>query len=85
MNTKSDELSTRIGTIHRKTETAESLAKQNQNNISNLTSESTALHEKLTEQAKKVEVKENIEDQVNKNSRDTLVIRGIKKENREKT
>ena len=28
---------------------------------------------------------ENIEDQVSKNSRDTLVIRGIKKENQEKT
>ena len=28
---------------------------------------------------------ENIEDQVNRNSRDMLVIRGIKKENQEKT
>ena len=31
------------------------------------------------------ELEENIEDQVNRNSRDTLVIRGIKKENQEKT
>ena len=51
MNTKFDELSTRIKTIDRKTEAAESL--ENQNNISNLTSESTALQEKLSEQAKK--------------------------------
>ena len=43
MNTKFDELSTRIEIIHRKTEVAEPLGKQDQNNISNLTSESTAL------------------------------------------
>ena len=46
MDTKFDEISTRIETIDRKAETAESLAKQNQNSISNLTSESTALQEK---------------------------------------
>ena len=49
MNTKFEELSTKIETIDNKTETAESLSKQNQNNISNLTSESTALQEKLAE------------------------------------
>ena len=86
MNTKFDELSTRIETTDRKAETAETLAAQNQNNNSNLTSESTALQEKLAEQAKKIhELQENIEDQVNRNSRDTLVIRGIKKANQEKT
>ena len=86
MNTKFDELSTRIETIDRKAEAAETLAKLNQNNISNLTSESTALQEKLEEQAKKIhELEENIEDQVNRNSTDALVIRGIKKKNQEKT
>ena len=40
MDTKFDELSTRIETIDRKAEAAEALAKQNQNN-SDLTSEST--------------------------------------------
>ena len=86
MDTKFDELSTRIEIIDRKAEAAESLAKQNQNSISNLTSESTALQEKITEQAKKIhELEVNIEDQINRNSRDTLVIRGIKKENQEKT
>ena len=86
MDTKFDELSTRIEIIDRKAEAAESLAKQNQNSISNLTSESTALQEKIAEQAKKIhELEENIEDQVNRNSRDTLVIRGIKKENQDKT
>ena len=86
MNTKFDELSTKIETIDRKPEAAETLAKQNQNNISNLTSESTALQEKLAEQVKKIhELEENIEDQVNINSRDTLVIRSIKKDNQEKT
>ena len=86
MNTKFDELSTRIGTTNMKAEAAETLPKQNQNNISNLTSESTALQEKLAEQAKKIhELEENIEDQLNRNSRDTLVIRGIKKNNQEKT
>ena len=85
MDTKFDELSTRIETIDRKAEAAETLAKQNQNN-SDLTSESTALQEKLVEQAKKIrELEETIEDQVNTNSRDMLVIRGIKKENQEKT
>ena len=54
MNTKFDKHSTRIETIGRKAEVAESLAKQNHNNISNLTSESTALQEKLAEQAKKI-------------------------------
>ena len=61
-------------------------AKQNQNNISDLTSEFTALQEKLVEQAKKIkEFEANIEDQVNRNSTYMLVIRGIKKENHEKT
>ena len=53
MNTKFHELSTWIETLDRKAEVAETLAKQNQNNISNLTSESSALQEKLVEQAKK--------------------------------
>ena len=39
MDTKFDELSTRIEIIDRKAEAAESLAKQNQNSISNLTSD----------------------------------------------
>ena len=39
MTTKFDELSTRIETIDKKTEAAETLAKQNQNKISNLTCE----------------------------------------------
>ena len=40
---------------------------------------------KIAEQAKKIhELEENIEDQVNRTSRDTLVIRGIKKENQKK-
>ena len=51
MDTKFDELSTRTETIDRKAEAAETLAKQNQNNISDLTSESIALQEKLVEQA----------------------------------
>ena len=86
MNTKFDELSSRIGIRDRKAEAAESLAKQNQNSISNLTSESTAVQEKIAEQAKKIhELEENTEDQVNRNSGDTLVITGIKKENQEKT
>ena len=41
---------TRIEIIDRKAQAAEPPAKQNQNNISNLTSESTALQEKLAEQ-----------------------------------
>ena len=85
MDTKSDKFSTRIEIIDRKAEAAESLAKQNQNSISSLTSESTARQEKIAEQVKIHELEENIEDQVNRNSRDTLVIRGIKKENLEKT
>ena len=83
MNTQFDELSIRIERIDRK---AEAAGKQNQNNISNLASESTALQEKSAEQAKKIhELEENIEDPINRNSRDTLVKRGIKKENQEKT
>ena len=84
MDTKYDELSTRIETVDRKAEAAERPAKQNQNNISDLTSESTALQEKIVEQANKIcELQENIEDQVKRNSRDMLVIRDMKKENRE--
>ena len=86
MDTKFDELSTRIETIDRKTEAAKTLAKQNQNSISNLLSKSKALQEKLAEQEKKIcELEENTEDQVNRNSIDMLVIRGIKKVNQEKT
>ena len=77
-----NKLSTRIETIDKKVEAAETLAKENQNNISNLTCVSTAVQEKLAEQAKKIhELEENIEDQVNRNSRVILVIRGIKKDN----
>ena len=84
MNTKFDELSTRIETIDRKAEAAETLAKQNRNNISNLTSESTALQEKSAEQLNKIcKLEGNTEDQVNRNSKDMLAIRGIKKENQE--
>ena len=86
MDTNFDELSTRIETIGRKAEAAETLAKQNQNNISDLTSKCTTFQEKLVEQVKKIcKHEEKIEDQVNRNSRDMLVIRGIKKENQEKT
>ena len=86
MDTKFDELSTRIEIIERKAKAAETLAKQNQNSISNLASDSTALQEELTEQAKKIcEFEENIEPQININSRDILVIRGIKRESQEKT
>ena len=75
MNTKFHEFSTRIKTIDRKTEAAELLAEPNQNNISNLTSTS-----KIVEQEKKIhEIKGNIEDLSNRISRDTLVIRSIKK------
>ena len=42
MYIKFNELNTRIETIDRRAEAAETLAKQNQNSISNLTSESTA-------------------------------------------
>ena len=75
MDTKFDELSTiRIETIDRKAQATEILAKQNQNNISDLTRESAALQEKL-EQTKKIgELEENIEDHFNRNSRDKLVI-----------
>ena len=54
MDTKYDELSTRIETVDRKAEAAEGPAKQNQNNISDLTSGSTALQEKIVEQANKI-------------------------------
>ena len=85
MDTKFDELSTRIETIDRKAEAAETLTKKNQNNIRDITSESTALQEKLVEQAKKVcELEESIEDHDKRNSRDTLVIGDIRKENQEK-
>ena len=47
MNTIFDKFSTRTEIIDRKAEVAESLAKQNQYNIYNLTSESTALQVKL--------------------------------------
>ena len=50
-----------------------------------ITSESTAVQEKLVEQAKKgCELEESIEDHDKRNSRDTLVIGDIKKENQEK-
>ena len=66
MDIKFDELSTRIETIDKKAETAETPAKQNQNSISDLTSESTAFQKKLPEQTKEIhELEENIEDQVN--------------------
>ena len=84
MDTKFDKLSTRIEIIDRKAEAAESLAKQNQNSISNLTSESTALQEKIAEQVKKIhELEENIEHQVKRNSTDMLVMRYKKRKSRE--
>ena len=75
-------------TKDRKAEATETLAKQNQNNI-DLTSESTALQEKLEQEKKIGELEENIEDHFIRNSRDKLVIykwhkkRKIKRENME--
>ena len=77
---KFDELSTRIEAIDRKEDAGKTIAKQNQNSILNRTSQSTAVQEKLAQQAKKIhEFEDNIEDQVNRYFRDTLLIRGIKK------
>ena len=74
MNIKFDEFRTRIETIERKVEATETLAKQNQNNIICLTNETTALQKNLAEQVKKIDkLEENIEDQINRNYRDTLV------------
>ena len=53
MDTKFDELSTRIETIDRKAEAAETLAKQNRNNISNLTSESAGSSRKISRTGEK--------------------------------
>ena len=52
MNTKFDELGTRIEVINRKAEVAQLIVKKNQNN-SNLATDSTAFQGKLTGQAKK--------------------------------
>ena len=52
MNTKFDELGTRIKVINRKAEVAQLIVKENQNNR-NLATDSTAFQEKLTEQTKK--------------------------------
>ena len=54
MDTKFEELRSRIETTGKKEEAAETLAKQNQNSVSNLTSESPVLQEELAEQAKKI-------------------------------
>ena len=54
MDTKLEEFRSRIETIDKKEEAAETLAKQNQNSVSNLTSESPVLQEELAEQAKKI-------------------------------
>ena len=51
INTKFDELGTRIGVINRKAEVAQLIVKENQNN-SNLATDSTAFQEKLIEQTK---------------------------------
>ena len=84
--TKFVKLGTRIETLNRNAQAAESLAEKTQNNISNRRSESTAFQEKLAEQAKKIhKLGENIEDQINRNSRGTLAIRDTNKENHEKT
>ena len=73
MNTKFDEVRTTIERVNREVEAAESLAEQNQNNINNLTSESIAIKENLVEQEKKIhDLKENIEEQINRSSRDTV-------------
>ena len=83
MSTKFDKLSTRIETINRKAEAANHYPNKI---ISKLLRKSSVLQEKLVEQMKKIcDFDENIEDKVNKNYRDTLVIRQVKKENQEKT
>lgn len=77
MNTKFDELSTRIGTVNRNAEAGESLCKENWNKISNLPSESTAHKENLAEQANNThKLEKDIEDQAYSNCRSTIVIRG---------
>ena len=79
-NTKFVKVSTIIETIDSKTEGAELLAKNNQNNISKNASESTALQNKLPEQTKKIhELEENINGRISSNPNDTVAIGVIKK------
>ena len=77
MNTKFDELKTRIETVNRNAEAGESLSKENQNKISNLLSETTAHKENLAEQTNNPhKLEKDIEDQAYSNCRSTIVIRG---------
>ena len=86
MNKQFDELTQRLQELNRKVSETTKLAEDNKRQIDYLVQERDSLSTKVEGQDRRIsQLEEQIEDQINRNTRSTLVIRGIKHKNTEKT
>ena len=86
MNKQFDELTQRLQEMNRKVSETTKLAEDNKRQIDYLVQERDSLSTKVEGQDRRIsQLEEQIEDQINRNTRSTLVIRGIKHKNTEKT
>ena len=86
MNKKSNELTQRLQEMDRKVAETTKLAEDNKRQIDCLVQERDSLSTKVEEQDRRIsQLEEQTEDQINRNTRSTLVIRGIKHKTIEKS
>ena len=79
MNRKFDQLNNRLNEIDIRVNESKTLAENNTNRLEQLEEESKITKMRLEEYSRKVEqLEELVEDQINRNSRSTLIIRGVK-------
>ena len=72
--------------MDRKVSQTTKLAEENKRQIDYLVQERDSMSTKVEEQDRRIsQLEEQIEDQINRNTRNTLVFRGIKRKNSEKT
>ena len=82
MNKKFDELTQKLQEMDRKVSETTKLAEGNKRQIDNLVQERDSLSMKFEEQDRRIsQLEEQIEDQINRNTGSTLVIRGVKHKN----
>ena len=85
MNKKFDELTQRLQEMDLKVSETTKLDEDNKKQIDYLVQERDSLNTKGGEQGRTIsKLEEQIKHQINKNTRSTLVIRGIKQKNTEK-
>ena len=79
MNRKLDQLNNRLNEINIRVNETKTLAENNTNRLEQLEEESKITDLRLEEYSRKIEqLEELVDDQINRNARNTLIIRGVK-------